>query len=177
MVINPEGQEARSRFSGRACPLILINSCTGIINIKRDKLMDIVDKEVEKIIARQQQQLVSEMGELFDKKVTLTNDQSSIQSAKQIAKKLSINYGSALSLVFWLNELLEIYPQDKKTARIDAKARQRLVHLGRLIKIAGGERGLSFCCSQLPQYAVKNFNALLDMNDGWKKTKCAIEDD
>ncbi|WP_445631149.1 hypothetical protein [Nostoc sp. DSM 114167] len=125
----------------------------------------------ELILVRQEQQLVKEMGQLFEKRDVLTNDQSSIQYAKDIAQKLRINYGSALSLIFWLDELLEIYPEDKKSTRIDAKSRQRLIQLGRLIKIAGGQKGLSFCCSKLPSYAVNNFNSLLDMSDSWKEKK------
>ncbi|MEH2078445.1 MAG: hypothetical protein V7K89_00020 [Nostoc sp.] len=131
--------------------------------------MDIADKKVAEAIARQEKQIVKEMGQIFDKKVALTNDQTSIQYAKDISQKLRINYGSALSLVFWLDELLEIYPPDKKQANITKRARKRLIDLSRLIKIAGGQKGLSFCCSKLPGYAVNNFNSLLDMNDSWKK--------
>ncbi|MBN3945275.1 MAG: hypothetical protein HWQ38_01795 [Nostoc sp. NMS7] len=133
--------------------------------------MDIVDQEVQRVIARQEKQLVLEMGELYKRKYELMNEQAAIQYAKQIAKKLDINYGSALCVVHWLEELLEIYPQDKSEADISAKKRQRLIHLGRLIKIAAGEKGLTFCKNQLPPYAVKNFESLLDYNDEWKKNK------
>lgn len=132
--------------------------------------MDILDKEVEQVIARQQKQLVFEMGELY-KKNALSNEQAAIQYAKQIAKKLDINYGSALCVVNWLEELLEIYPQDKSEADIPAIKRQRLTHLGRLIKVAAGQKGLAFVGLQLPEYAVKNFNSLLDVNDSWKDKK------
>lgn len=131
----------------------------------------------ELVLERQQQQLKKELGQLFDKKTKELNDQSSIKYAKQIAKKLSINYGNALSLIFWIEELLEIYPQDKKRINISENTQQRLIHLGRLIKLAGGQRGVSFCCSLLPNYAVDNFTSLVDMNDGWRKKKCVIEED
>ena len=133
--------------------------------------MDIVDEEVQKVIARQEKQLVLEMGELYKRKYELINEQGAIQYAKKIARKLDINYGSALCIVNWLEELLEIYPQDKSEADISANKRQRLIHLGRLIKIAGGQKGLIFCCSKLPEYAVKNFNSLLDWDDSWKNNK------
>lgn len=157
----------------RSCPQLILIDASGIIINKRDKTMD----ADELVLERQQQQLVKELGQLLEKENKQRDDQSSLKYAKQIAKKLSINYGSALSLIFWIEELLEIYPQDKKRINTSEGTQQRLIHLGRLIKVAGGEKGISFCCSLLPNYAVDNFTSLVDMSDGWRKKKCVIEED
>ena len=122
-------------------------------------------------IERQQQQLVKEIGQLSIKKADLTDDQSSIKYAKYLAKKLSINYGSGLCLVFWLKELLEIYPENQIDVNFSKNKQQRITHIGRLIKLGGGTKALTFCISQLPEYGAKHFNSLLDSTDSWKQKK------
>lgn len=133
--------------------------------------MGTVDREVDAIIFRQQQQLTNEIGQLHKKKAELTDNQESIQHAKLIAKTLSLNFGAALALVSWLEELLKIYPEKRNDKFKNATTRKRLIQLARLVKLSGGQAGLSFVISQIPKYAVKNFQTLIDLDDDWKKKK------
>lgn len=125
----------------------------------------------ELVLERQQQQLVKELGQLRNKKSSLNKDLPSIEFAKIISHKLKINYGSALALTFWIDELQKVYPHDKKQTIFSKQREQRLIHVGRLIKIAGGEKGLSFVLDQLPAYGARNFKSFIDPNDTWKQKK------
>jgi hypothetical protein len=148
--------------------------------IKVDKSYTNKDKNMdtdELIIENQQKQLTQEIGKLFEEKTRERNDQSLIKYSKSISKKLSINYGSSLCLIFWIEELLEIYPQKKNKDFLEKNIQQRLTHLARLVKLAGGEKAVHFCCSLLPQYAAENFISVVAKGEGWKAKKFQIEDE
>lgn len=138
--------------------------------------MNLVDHEVDQIIARQVRQLDRELSELFLRKAALTNDKTPIQKAKKLAKELHINFGSALSLDYWREELLTIFSKYASGIILSAEERKRVAQLGRLIKLGGGQRGLDFCCSQLPDDAQEEFRATWDSEDSWKRGKIKFDD-
>ncbi|MHC5916105.1 MAG: hypothetical protein ACYTXE_35075 [Nostoc sp.] len=138
--------------------------------------MDIVDREIEQIIARQQEQISNEIGKLDERKVTLTNDKTSIQKAKKLAKKLNINFGSALSLDYWREELLTIFSKYTTGIILSTAERKRVAQLSKLIKLSAGQRGLDFCSSQLRWDAQQEFRSCWDTQDSWKRKKIKWDD-
>ncbi len=135
--------------------------------------MNATDIEIDKIISKQEQQQIKELGELLQQQSTLIKKLPSTQFAKEISQQLSLNYGAALCLTFWLDELIKMHTDAPKDKNIySAKHnKQRTIHLGRLIQIAGSKKGLNFCLLRIPEYAQKDLKAVWDEDGSWEKRR------
>ncbi len=135
--------------------------------------MTIVDREIDEIVSWQEMQKVRELGELLEQRNTLLSSMPSVKFAKVFSEKLRINYGSALCLVFWLEELLKMASDAPKNKNIysEKQNKQRATQLGRLIQIAGSKKALKFCFSKIPEYAKADLKAVWDADGIWKKRR------
>lgn len=122
------------------------------------------DREVDQAIDRLEQQKIEELGSYLTEKIGDKPEFLIVKIANEIRVKLKMSLGAALCFSFWLVDLQGI-------CFSSVSERERILQLGRLIKISGGEKTLNYALAQTPQPRRDELKKIWEELANWKSRK------